>query len=114
MPSISCIRRGRKYIVCFLMRKSFCTVPVSANAARQDSDWDFLIIADHPLAGEIIAKLKDGLYGIELGHDDVVSSSIRSRQEWSSPKYDALPFRTIFLYSSARQQTLQAGCGNGQ
>ena len=63
---------------------------------------------------EIITKLKDGLYDIELENDEVVSSIIRSRQEWSSPEYDALPFRTIFLYSSARQQTPQAGCGNGQ
>ncbi|WPD22680.1 MAG: hypothetical protein SD837_21150 [Candidatus Electrothrix scaldis] len=75
---------------------------MSANAARQDSDRDFLIIADHPLDREIIAKLKDGLYDIELENDEVVSSIIRSRQEWSSPEYDVLPFRTIFLYSSAR------------
>jgi len=66
---------------------------VSANAARQDSDWNFLIIADHPLDQDIITKLKDGLYGIELENDEVVSSIIRSRQEWSSPAYDALLFR---------------------
>jgi hypothetical protein len=29
--------------------------------ARQDSDRDFLIIADHPLDREIITELKDGL-----------------------------------------------------
>ncbi|MCI5122825.1 MAG: nucleotidyltransferase domain-containing protein [Candidatus Electrothrix sp. AUS4] len=62
------------------------------NAARQDSDRDFLIIADHPLDREIITKLKDGLYDIELENNEVVSSIIRSRQEWSSPEYDALPF----------------------
>ncbi|CAK8723193.1 hypothetical protein H206_03441 [Candidatus Electrothrix aarhusensis] len=66
---------------------------MSANEARQDSDWDFLIIADHPLDREIITKLKDGLYDIELENNDVVSSIIRSRQEWSSPAYDALPFK---------------------
>jgi hypothetical protein len=47
---------------------------VFANAARQDSDRDFLIIADHRLDREIITKLKDGLYGIELEDDEVVSS----------------------------------------
>ena len=66
---------------------------MSANAARQDSDRDFLIIADHPLDREIITKLKDGLYDIELENDEVVSSIIRSRQEWSSPEYDALPLK---------------------
>jgi len=70
-----------------------CTVPVSANAARQDSDRDFLIIADHPLDREIITKLKDGLYDIELENDEVVSRIIRSRQGWSSPEYDALLFK---------------------
>ena len=52
------------------------------NEARQDSDRDFLIIADHPLDREIITKLKDGLYDIELENNEVVSSIIRSRQEW--------------------------------
>ena len=44
------------------------------NEARQDSDRDFLIIADHPLDREIITKLKDGLYDIELENNEVVSS----------------------------------------
>jgi hypothetical protein len=57
------------------------------------ADRDFLIIADHPLDREIITKLKDGLYDIELENNEVVSSIIRSRQEWSSPEYDALPFK---------------------
>ena len=63
------------------------------NEARQDSDRDFLIIADHPLDREIITKLKDGLYDIELENNEVVSSIIRSSQERSSPEYDALPFK---------------------
>jgi predicted nucleotidyltransferase len=63
------------------------------NEARQDSDWDFLIIADHPLDRQTIMELKDSLYEVELANDEVVSSIIRSRQEWSSPKYDALPFK---------------------
>ena len=66
---------------------------MSADAARQDSDRDFLIIADHPLDREIITKLKDGLYDIELENDEVVSSIIRSRQERSLPEYDASPFK---------------------
>ena len=40
----------------------------------------------------MITKLKDSLYDIELENDEVVSS-IRSRQEWSSPEYDVLPFK---------------------
>jgi len=63
------------------------------NEARHDSDWDFLIIADHPLDKRILTELKDSLYEVELENDEVVSSIIRSRQEWSSPEYDALPFK---------------------
>ena len=51
--------------------------------ARQDSGWDFLSIADHPPDREIITKLKDGLYDIELENDEVVSSIIRIRPERS-------------------------------
>ncbi|CAK8725557.1 hypothetical protein KKHLCK_17020 [Candidatus Electrothrix laxa] len=32
------------------------------------------------------------MYDIELENDEVVSSIIRSSQEWASPEYDALPF----------------------
>ncbi|XCN73728.1 MAG: hypothetical protein Q3M24_02950 [Candidatus Electrothrix aestuarii] len=42
---------------------------------------------------EIGTKLKNGLYDIELENDEVENSIIRSRQEWSSPEYDALPFK---------------------
>jgi len=63
------------------------------NEARQDSDGDFLIITDPPLDREIITRLKDGLYDIELENNEVVSSIMRSRQEWSSPEYDVLPFK---------------------
>ncbi|MCW5203058.1 hypothetical protein VU03_03040 [Desulfobulbus sp. N3] len=52
-----------------------------------------MIIADHSLEREIITKLKDGLYDIELENDEMMSSIIRRRQEWSSPEYDALPFK---------------------
>ncbi|WP_417910619.1 nucleotidyltransferase domain-containing protein [Candidatus Electronema sp. PJ] len=65
------------------------------NEARQDSDWDFLIIADHPLDKQTVTELKDSLYDVELANDEVVSSIIRSRQEWSSPEYDALPFKEV-------------------
>ncbi|MCI5143089.1 MAG: hypothetical protein D3909_15440 [Candidatus Electrothrix sp. ATG1] len=77
------MREKRRYVDFPSRDLSFCTVPVSANAARQDSDRDFLIIADHPLDREIITQLKDGLYDIELENNEVMSSIIRSRQEWS-------------------------------
>ncbi len=53
----------------------------------------FLVIAYHPLDRVIMTKLKDGLYDTELKNNEVVSSIIRSRQEWSSPEYGTLPFK---------------------
>lgn len=54
-----------------------------------DSDLNY----QHPLDGGIITKLKNDLYDIELENNEVVSSIIRRRKEWSSPEYNALPFK---------------------
>ena len=48
---------------------------------------------------------------IELENDEVVSSIIRSRQEWFSPEYDALSFKkavvgNVVLASSPRIRIL--------
>lgn len=57
------------------------------------SDWDFLVLVDHPLNRNIVTKLKDCLYDIELEMDTVISSIIRTREEWDSPRYSVLPFK---------------------
>jgi len=57
------------------------------------SDWDFLILVDNPLDRKLITKLKDCLYDLELEMDVVLSSIVRTREEWRSPKYSVLPFK---------------------
>ena len=57
------------------------------------SDWDFLILVDQPLDRNRITELKDRLYDLELKTDTVLTSIIRSRDEWHSPKYSVLPFK---------------------
>lgn len=61
--------------------------------ARADSDWDFLILL--PSLGDktLEAQIKDRLYDVELETDTVVSSLIRSKQEWMSSHYAVLPLR---------------------
>jgi predicted nucleotidyltransferase len=59
------------------------------------SDWDFLILVDGPLDGILIKSLKDRLYDLELETDTVLSSIIRSREEWDSPRYSVLPFKRV-------------------
>ena len=61
---------------------------------REYSDWDFLIL----LAGQIDTKRTDriryALYEIELDTDQIISSIVRSRQEWDSPRYSVVPLHS--------------------
>ncbi len=57
-----------------------------------DSDWDFLILVDGSVSEERTDRIRDRLYDIELESGAVLSSIVRSRDEWESPRYRSLPF----------------------
>ena len=61
---------------------------------REYSDWDFLIL----LVGQIDTKrtdrIRNALYEIELDTDQIISSIVRSRQEWDSPRYSVVPLHS--------------------
>jgi len=61
--------------------------------ARADSDWDFLILLPEPVNRTLERQIKDCLYDIELDTDTVLSSIIRSKQEWLSTRYEVVPLR---------------------
>lgn len=61
--------------------------------ARSDSDWDFLILLSSPRDKVLERQIKDRLYDIELETDTVLSSIIRSKQEWLSSRYAVIPLR---------------------
>ncbi len=61
--------------------------------ARSDSDWDFLILLPTPVDRTLEMQIKDCLYDIELETDMVLSSIIRSKQEWLSERYAVIPLR---------------------
>jgi len=61
--------------------------------ARPDSDWDFLILLPMPVSKTLEMQIKDCLYNIELETDTVLSSIIRSKQEWLSERYAVIPLR---------------------
>ena len=61
--------------------------------ARTDSDWDFLILLPSPQDKVLEAQIKDRLYDVELETNSVLSSIIRSKQEWLSARYAVLPLR---------------------
>ena len=60
---------------------------------RDYSDWDFLILVDGKVDTKRTDAIRNALYEIELNTDQIISSIVRSRQEWNSPKYSVVPLR---------------------
>ena len=63
--------------------------------AREDfhegSDWDFLILVEGSVDCAREDRIRRVLYEIELDMDQIISSIIRSRQDWNSPRYSVVP-----------------------
>ena len=60
--------------------------------AGPESDWDFLILLDGSVDQERIDAIRHLLYDIEWECGEVISCIVRSRKEWDSPLYKAMPF----------------------
>jgi predicted nucleotidyltransferase len=58
---------------------------------REYSDWDFLILLDGQIDTKRIDRIRYALYEIELNTDQIISSIVRSREEWDSPRYSVVP-----------------------
>ena len=61
------------------------------NDFREYSDWDFLILVDGPVDTARTDRIRRVLFEIELDTDQIISSIIRSRQDWNSPRYSVVP-----------------------
>jgi len=59
--------------------------------AKEESDWDFLILLPANVESAKKEQIKDCLYDLELETDTVISSLIRSKQEWMSTRYSVIP-----------------------
>lgn len=57
------------------------------------SDWDFLILLDGAVDRERERRARHQLYDVELATERLVSSIIRSREEWQGAKARWTPFR---------------------
>jgi uncharacterized protein len=64
----------------------------SRGDALSESDWDFLILVDGPLSDERTDRIRHRLYEIEWESGQVISSIVRSHEEWNSDLYQAMPF----------------------
>lgn len=58
---------------------------------RDYSDWDFLVLVDGPVDSVRTDRIRRVLFDIELDTDQIISSIVRSRQEWNSPRYAVVP-----------------------
>ena len=64
----------------------------SRGDALPESDWDFLILVDGTLSDERTDRIRHRLYEVEWESGEVISSIVRSREEWNSGLYQAMPF----------------------
>ncbi len=60
--------------------------------AALDSDWDFLILVDGLVDHQRTDHIRHQLYEIEWEYDHIISSIIRNRSTWFSPKFKVTPF----------------------
>jgi uncharacterized protein len=60
--------------------------------ARADSDWDLLILVDGPVNPAIKSIIRRALYELEWGTGEVITSSIKSREDWAEPRLRVSPF----------------------
>lgn len=60
-----------------------------------ESDWDFLMLLDGEVDAARTDAIRHCLYDIEWDSGEVLSSIIRSRQEWDSPLLRVTPFSTV-------------------
>ncbi len=63
------------------------------NDFREYSDWDFLILVDGAVDVARTDRIRRALFELELETDQVISSIIRNRNEWNSPRYSVVPLR---------------------
>jgi predicted nucleotidyltransferase len=64
----------------------------SREDAGTESDWDFLVLVDGPVTDARIDTIRHRLYDLEWESGEVLCSVVRSRAEWDSPRYRAMPF----------------------
>ncbi|HIK10428.1 MAG TPA: nucleotidyltransferase domain-containing protein [Oscillatoriaceae cyanobacterium M33_DOE_052] len=60
--------------------------------ARFDSDWDFLILLNGEVNDDRSLKVRYRLYELEWECGEVLTSIVRSRQDWQTPLYQSTGF----------------------
>jgi predicted nucleotidyltransferase len=64
------------------------------NDYTEYSDWDFLVLVDGDVNSERTDRIRHALYEVEWESGEVISSIIRNRKVWNSPKYQVIPLHS--------------------
>lgn len=60
--------------------------------SRAESDWDFLVLVDGSVDDERVDRIRHRIYEIEWESGQILSSIVRSRDEWDSCPLSTTPF----------------------
>ncbi len=50
--------------------------------ARDDSDWDFLVLTEQPVTRSYKDFIRDKLYDFSLGTEHVISTTFKNKEQW--------------------------------
>ena len=67
-----------------------------------DSDWDLLVLLDDTVDDRRTDSIRMRLYEIEWEYDEIISSVVRSRQEWGSSLYKIMPIHKRIAQEGVR------------
>ena len=59
--------------------------------ARNDSDWDILVLTNYPVTSKIEQSFRDHLYELELETEESLSLFIYSKNDWNT-KHHITPY----------------------
>ncbi|MCY7358378.1 MAG: nucleotidyltransferase domain-containing protein [Rudanella sp.] len=50
--------------------------------ARDDSDWDFLVLTEQPITRDYKNLVRDRLYDVGLEMEKVISTTLKNKEDW--------------------------------
>lgn len=65
---------------------------LARGTAGSESDWDILVLTDHPIPPADEERVRRAVYALELKHDVVLSLLLYAKQEWDDPLHRGMPF----------------------
>jgi len=61
--------------------------------AQPDSDYDLLVLVDHPVNMSLEESILDQIYPLEVDSCQVLTFAVYNRDQWNSALYQSMPFR---------------------